>query len=354
MITRARSLLVWLCALACATPAAAAPRFALGRSPAVFQAGPDVIATRIGLWFDASYVDNDRRPGSVDVNHVNLLFDTRWRGLQTFLEMEYEREVGRDGGEEEEEFEVEQAYLRFAPRDGFSLRAGRFNTPAGIWLPVHWSILMDTIEEPPHAQKELFPEQQIGLELAGRFFPAWLDLVRGQLDASIFSGIGSDRLEQDDVEGVTLGADLRVLFDERYLVGVSAYRQKNDAVADRSEHDFLVYAEAKLPGALTFRSEYLHQRRERPRGSPWDRTLDVGYAKLRWDFGRWFYTNYRVSYGDDDGEDQRTATQLVHTVTLGIQPHPIVRVKLEFSEHDFHGGDRDDFRFWGTSVGVRF
>jgi len=348
--------LVGLTAGAAAGEAAGAdePRFVVGRSPTLFQRHPDAIATRIGLWFDGSFVDNDQQSGSVDLNHFNVLLDTRWRSLQAFVEVEYEREVGRDGGEEEEEFEVEQAYLRFRPRDAFSLRVGRFNTPAGIWFPIHWSILMDTIEKPPHAAKDLLPEQQLGLELAGTLFPAWLQPLDGHLDYALFAGVGNDRLDQDDVEGVTVGADLRMRLRERWLVGATAYRQKNDTAKDRSEHNLLVYGEATLPGALTVRAEYLHQRRERPDGARWARTLDVGYAKLRWDFARRFYANYRVSYGDDDGDDGTTTEQLVNTFTLGIQPIPAVRVKLEYSIHDFSGRGAEDFRFWGTSVGVRF
>jgi len=338
-----------------AAPAAGgAPDFVVGRSPAIFQQHPDAVATRIGVWLDGSYTDNDRDPGSVDLNHFNVLLDTRFRALQGFLEMEYERESGLDGSEAEEEFEIEQAWLRFRPRDAVSVRLGRFNTPAGIWLPIHWSILMDTIEKPPHAAKDLLPEQQVGLELAGRVFPAWLADLAGQLDYALFAGVGNDRIDQDAVEGVSMGADLRLRLEDRYLVGVSAYRQKNDEAKDRSEHNLLLYGEARLPGALTFRAEYLHQRRERPASADWAKTLDVGYAKLRWDFARWFYANYRVSYGDDDGEDGRTTEQLVNTFTLGVQPVPALLVKLEYSLHDFSGAEREDFDFWGASLGVRF
>lgn len=339
--------------IAVAPAGADRPRLVVGRDPAIFQQDPNAVALRVGAWLDASYVDNDLEPGSVDLNHFNVLFDARWRPLQAFLEMEYEREVDRYGAEEEEELEIEQAFLRYRPRDWLSLRLGRFNTPAGIWFPIHWSILMDTIQEPPHAAKDLLPEQQVGLEVSGRLFPGRVLDRDAQLEYAVFAGIGGERIDQDDVEGVSFGADLRLLLAEDALVGVTAYRQHNDAVADRSEQSFLVYGEARLPGALTFRSEYLHQRRERDRGAPWDRTLDVVYAKLRWDFWRWFYANYRVSYGDDDGEDLRTERQIVNTFTLGIVPHPAVLVKLEYSSHELTGS-RDDFNFWGASFGVRF
>lgn len=341
-------------ALLVAAPARAGdPRFVVGRSTSIFQRHPDALALRVGAWADASWTDNDLEAGSGEVNHANVLFDARWRTLQGFLEMEWEDEAGLDGSESEKEFEIEQAYLRFQPRDWFSLRLGRFNTPAGIWIPIHWSILMDTIEKPPHAANELLPEQQLGLELAGTLFPGWLVPVAGQLDYALFAGFGSKALGQDRVEGATLGADLRMHLNERYLVGLTAYRQKNDEEKDRSEHNLLLYGEAQLPGALTFRAEYLHQRRERPASARWAKTLDVGYAKLRWDFARWFYLNYRVSYGDEDGDDGRTALELINAFTLGVQPIPAVRVKLEYSLHELDR-DRRDFAFWGASLGVRF
>lgn len=355
MPLRRRAALLASLALLPSVPAgAAAPRFLVGRSPAVFQTDRDAIATRLGLWLDSSYVDNDLAPGSVDLNHVNVQVDTRWRAFQGFLEMEYEREVDRYGSEDEEEFEIEQAFLRFAPRDGLAVRLGRFNTPVGIWLPVHWSILMDTIQQPPHAAKDLLPEQQLGIELAGRFFLSDFRDPALQVDYALFAGIGNERLKQEDVEGATVGADVRLLVDEGYVLGLGAYHQKNDRVADRSELNFLLYAELRPFESITLRTEYLHQRRERSRGRPWDRTLDVAYAKVRWDFARWFYLNYRASYGGDDGEDLRTTNQLVNTFTLGIQPHPSVRVKLEYSLHDFAGDRRRDFDFWGASLGVRF
>ena len=333
-----------------------APRWVVGRTLGVFQDAGDAIATRVGLWLDGSYVDNDRQPGSVDLNHVNVLLDTRWRQQwQLFLEMEYEHEVDRGGGEDGEAFEIEQVFLRFAPFDALSLRLGRFNTPAGIWLPVHWSILQDTIQKPPHAAKELLPEQQVGLELAGRWFPGYLGDLDVQVDYSLYVGAGGNAIDQDDVEGVSFGADLRLLLAERYLVGASAYWQKNDDEGDRSEQNFMLYAEAKLPANLLFRTEYLHQRRGQSNGRPFDRNLDVVYAKLRWDALPWLYTNYRVSFGDEDGEDGGpTAEQLVNTLTLGIRPHPIALVKLEYSSHEFSGGGREDFNFWGVSLGLRF
>jgi hypothetical protein len=330
------------------------PNFVFGHSPEIFQQHPDDVVTRVGLWLDGSWVDNDKQSGSLDLNHVNVLVDSRWKNLQGFVEAEYEHEAGRDGGTTEDEFELEQAYVRFRPRDELSLRAGRFNTPAGIWLPIHWSILMDTIEKPPHITKNLLPEQQLGAEVAGTVFPDWLRRFDGHFDYSLFVGGSSDRLGQGDVDGVTGGGDLRLRLDERYLIGATAYSQRNDIFDDRWEYDLLLYGEATLPWALTFRTEYLHQQRQRPDDAPWSRTLDVGYAKLRWDFARWFYANYRVSYGDDDDPAGNTNRQLINTFTLGVQPIPAVRVKLEYSIHDLSGHGTEDFQFWGASVGACF
>jgi len=356
---RLAALLAGLALAAAGLPAAPAaadmPPLVFGLSPAVFQQQDDAIATRLGFWMDASWVNTNRDPNSVDVNHVNVLVDSRWRYLQGFLEVEYEHGEGLDNSAKEDELEIEQAFVRFGPRDGISLRGGRFNTPMGIWFPSHWSILMDTIEEPPHAARQLLPEQQLGGELSGRLFPGWLSRWSGQLDYALFAGGGNDHLGQGMVEDFSVGGDVRVLLDERYLVGASAYHQKNGDWSGRHETDVMLYGEAHLPASLLFRAEFLHQQRERPDGKAWSRTLDVGYAKLRWDFARWFYLNYRVSYGDDDRpKTGETTRQLVNTFTLGFQPHRTVRVKLEYSLHDFASHRREDFRFLGASLGVCF
>ncbi len=327
-----------------------------GRSPAVFRDAGDAVATRIGGWVDASYRDNDRRGSSLNLDHVNLFADTRWRQLQGFVEVEWERETVHTGFEAERDVEVEQAWARYHHAEWLDLRIGRFNTPFGYWVPIHWAILMDTIEEPIHVGRDTVPEQQLGVEVAGHWFPGELAGLPAELLWSLYAGHGSDTLHQEDVDGFTVGGDLRLRLAERGLLGASLYRQRSDRPRDlgRSELSSVVYGELGLPWRLTFRTEYVHQYREERPLARYDRDLDVGYAKLRWDLRDDVYLNYRFSWGDDDDETGRTAEVRIHTLTLGFQPLPSLRVKLEVSDHDYRPSDRSDFRFWGISVGYLF
>ncbi len=338
------------------TPRAApASAWVFGRTPAVFQHADDSVATRVGGWADASYRDDDQGGSSLSLDHFNVFLDSRHRAFQLFVEAEYENETDHTGYEEEREVELEQIYARYSRSDLLSLRLGRFNTPFGYWIPIHWSILMDTIEEPLFVGREWLPEQQIGAEVAGRWFPGELAGVQTELDWSLFAGGGSDDLDQDRVRGPAFGGDLRLRLDERWLLGTSLYRQRNRELEDRTEHTTGLYGEARLHERLTLRTEYLHQRREERSGSWWQEDADSVYGNLRWDFLRRAYLNYRYSRGDDDDEDARDTSKVeIHTVTLGVQPHASVRIKLEWSGHDFRTGDREDFDFWGLSVGYLF
>jgi hypothetical protein len=336
-------------------PQATPPVWVFGRTPAVFEQARDSIATRVGGWADASFRDNDLRHSSLGIDHFNVYLDTRYRSLQVFVEAEYERETKHTGFEGEEEFELEQAYARWSANDLVSLRVGRFNTPFGWWIPIHWSILMDTIEEPLFVGRELVPEQQLGAEVSGRWFPRELAGVHAELDYSLFAGGGSDELDQDRVKGPSFGGDLRLRLDERWLLGTSYYRQRNRELENRTENGVVLYGEARLHDRLTLRSEYVHQDRESRTGSWWEDDVDVVYGNVRWDFLRRAHLNYRYSYGDDDDEEARdTSEEAIHTITVGVQPNPWLRLKLEWSDHDFKTGDREDFEFWGFSVGVLF
>ena len=329
------------------------PDWRVGLGPDALEDRGEDIATRVGGWVDASYEDNDRRPSAGGFNHVNLFADTRWRDLQLFVEGEYERELELDGYEEEHQIELEQAYLRWQPSDAFGLRAGRFNPPFGWWVPIHWEILMDSVTPPLHVGKEMIPEQQIGLELLGKTFPhGWLG-HDAELGWSLFGGYGAPGLDQDRTDGLSAGADLHLRLAERYLLGLSGYRQRNRELDDRSETNGVLYGEARLPWALTLRSEWVHQYRDRE--GELSRNADAFYGSLRWDAHRLIYLAYRFGYGEDDDEEAlQTDERTIHTFTLGILPRPDVRVKLEYDVNHFTDSLREDFDHWTVSVGYLF
>lgn len=329
-------------------------RWIFGRTPAIYRKDPDAVATRVGGWLDASFQDNDLagEEFSLSLNHVNVYLDTRYRQRwQLFIEAEYEHETDHSGFERDREFELEQVYLKFTQSDPLTVRIGRFNTPFGYWIPIHWAILMDTIEKPVLDGAHLVPEQQIGVDVAGRFFPKERLDVDTEIDYSLYLGYGADGLRQDN-EGLSLGADLRLLLNQRYTLGASVYRQKRDET-DRTEESLDLYWNLQLPHGVTFRSEYVYQHRNRTPGSRIERDIEVAYAKLRWDFLKSAYANYRFSYGDDDDFGQ-TDDQVIQTFTIGLNPYSSIHAKLEYSSHEFRGGGREDFNFWALAVGYLF
>jgi hypothetical protein len=355
-----RAIALLLVILGLAGSAAAADGWRIGVGPEVLQQEDDAPATRIGGWLDASYEDNDDEPAAGGVNHANAFLDTRWRSFQAFVEGEYERKPDLSGFEEEHaHVELEQAYLQWGPSEAFSVRAGRFNTPFGWWVPIHWSILMDSVTPPIYVGKEVVPEQQIGLDFAGRVFPRKLFGHDSEVGWSLFGGYASKGLDQHRAEGFSVGGDLHTRFDARYHLGVSAYHQKNDRLDDRNELSGVFYAEARLPWELTLRSEYVRSWRDRVKvggvTTALSRKAESVYAALRWDVHRFVYLAYRYGYGDDDDERLfSTDERNVHTFTLGILPHPNVRLKLEYNHNELIHSARSDFDHWVISAGVLF
>ena len=269
------------------------------------------------------------------------------------MEGEYEHQLSLDGYPGEEQAELEQGYLRWQATDALSLRAGRFNTPFGWWVPIHWSVLMDSATPPMYVGNELIPEQQLGLELAGRHFPGNVAGLDSEVGWSLFGGYGSQILGHDHSDGLSIGGDLRLRLAERFLLGASAYRQKNSQLDDHSELNSVLYGEARLPWALTLRSEYVFTHRD-PVGQL-ARNAESLYASLRWDAHRLLYLAYRFGYGDqDDTQTLRTGERAIHTITLGILPLPDVKVKLEYNHNELWNGAGSDFDHWVVSLGYSF
>ena len=321
------------------------------------EGGQGTLASRlrilVGGWVDASYLDNDLagRGAGVDLDHANLHLDARLDDrLQVFVEGEYEHERDITGFPDEREFELEQGYVQYAFADTLALRAGKFALPFGYWTPVHWSVSVDTIEAPIHEANRMVPEQQLGGRAHGRLFPDFARALEPSLEYSASVGYGADGLDTGKPEGWNGGADLRVWSGDQHFLGASYYAQENSELADREEHNLMLYGQLVLPMQLLARSEYLHQWRADRRG--YARDADVVYAKLRWGFHRRAYLNYRFQFGDDD-KYGFTANHVAHTVTLGYRPIPRVIAKLETAFHDLDEGI-ESYVAWGASLGLLF
>jgi len=312
---------------------------------------------RVGFWMDASYRDTDIKGegSSLTYNHVNVQLDSRWDRWQSFIEAEFENIPNFTGGSNEREEEIEQIYLQYNHTDGLRVRGGRFNTPFGYWTPIHWSILMDTIEIPIHEKNRLVPEQQFGVRLFGDHFPKWFAKVDTELSYSMYAGYGDESWGEPNPgnQDGSFGMDARILLDENFLAGLSHYRQKNADWNERRENSTMVYGEFSFLEDWLFRTEYLHQRRDHRRQASFNREIDIVYAKLRWDLTDYLYANYRFTYGDDD-QPGFTSKETIHTTTFGIRPTSTILVKCEYSAHDYRSSSLEDYNFWGLSVGYLF
>ena len=307
----------------------------------------------VGGWTDVSYRDNDigGRGASFDLDHANLFVDGRLdERFKLFVEAEYEHERDLTGLRDEREFELEQAYGEYVHSDALKFRVGKFATRAGYWTPVHWSVIVDTIEVPIHEASRMLPEQQLGGRIHGSLFPHFARRLEPSIEYSLALGYGADGLDTGKTEGLNGGADLRLWSGGRHMLGASYYGQENGELADREEHNLLLYGQLTLPGGFLLRSEYLHQWRDDRPG--YVRDADVVYAKLRWDVHRRAYLNYRFEIGDDDRYGY-TADHVAHTVTLGVRPVPRVIAKLETAFHDYDGGI-GSYVSWAASLGLLF
>jgi hypothetical protein len=343
---------VWS-SLLCAAPSRA--EWVVGRTPEVFDPESDAIATRVGGWFDLSYEDNDLDTStrSINVNHLNVFVDTRYRDTwQIFFEGELENESDLTGFEAEREYEIEQLYARYRHASGLEVRAGKFNTPFGYWTPLHWSILMETIRAPIHEDQRITPEQQHGLSIVGR-----VPLGGGASDLryTTYVGYGNDSepLEETRSDGVSAGADLRFEMSEDRFLGLSYYQQQRegDAGGDRSERSLALYGQLPLTRSVLVRGEYIRQTRDGDARPAFEREVNILYGNVRWNVGARIYLNYRFNFGDNDDEIA-TSTRYAHTFTYGVDISPSLRLKLEYADHRFRDSARRDFRYWGVSVGA--
>jgi len=209
---------------------------------------------------------------------------------------------------------------------------------------------VDTLEAPIHEENRVIPEQQLGGRLLGRLFPASGHRLEPEVEYSVYAGYGDEDLETGKPEGLSLGGDLRLWLLGKHLLGVSYYTQRNNELRNRREHNAMVYGELALPHGFLARAEYLHQWRDSRPG--FAKRADVVYAKLRWDFHRRAYVNYRYNFGEDDSFG-RTVNHSIHTLTLGVRPIPRVLAKFETDFHDLDRGI-ESYVSWGASLGLLF
>lgn len=311
---------------------------------------------QVGAWADFVFRDSNLtgQDPFFDPHHLYTYLDARvsdeWSG---FAEIEYEHSVQLEGGDEVEgsgEIKLERLYIQYSGCDCLNLRFGKFATRSGYWTPIHWAILMDTIQKPIHEDNGYVPKKQVGIEAFGDVLDTYIADLPVSLELAGWISNGSEVFGTNNPQDGRFGygGDLRIVLDDRYLLGSSFYEQENPGQQGRRERTAVVYVDLQTPFDVTLRAEYLHQQRNQGFDE-----IDVVYAKARWDFHEQVYLNYRFGVGEDDkrgaGEDHTE-----HVLTLGYLPHRNVRIRAEWARNDFDAGEVEDFDIWGAYIGLIF
>ncbi len=301
---------------------------------------------KIGGWFDILLLDQGRGYDDFfNLHHFYVTFNLSINdAFSLFTEMEYANVPELNGYGSEKEFEIERAYLEYKTDQSFRLRLGKFHTPAGIWKPTHWSVLVDTITLPIMEQNDYIPTSSVGVELFGRRFYG-----QSEFNYSFLASIGTgDDLGESNANAEAFGGDFRYIFRERYTMGVSLYNFQDVEGQNGSVNGILAYADVNLPNwRLLWRTEFLTlTRSETP-------DIKAFYTKLKYQINRRLYLNYRFDRADDENIEPKGDEQIIQTLTVGFWPKNFLRFKLEYADHKFEN-DLNAYNQYAAWMGFVF
>ena len=117
---------------------------------------------------------------------------------------------------------IERIHLTYAPADWFQIIAGRFITPSGIWNTDHGSPVVLPVRLPWMQIRELVPLVQLGVQVAGRFFPT--DQLFFDYAITLSNGRGPIESVQDLDENKGVGLKLKLLYSgNRVRIAAGGY-----------------------------------------------------------------------------------------------------------------------------------
>ena len=303
---------------------------------------PPAASTRwdFGGWAGALFQDGNMPRQSSFFNVSALYLYARYKFTDSwtiFTEVELENQPN-PVGEADEELLLERAYLEYEWSEMLKLRLGKFNTQAGIIKPLHWDFTIDTVGLPIMETNSYIPAQSVGLEILGTRV-----LTRGSIGYSLAFSHSDDKIGAEDRIDDARGGGLDIHYErpDRFKIGFSAYIYQDPKNNRRTAIPVQTYFEFYLYDTrLLWRTELLSLQRN---NSP---DIATGYTKLRYQFSRHVYANYRF----DQGDDERFTTgrrRSVQTLTLGLRPTNQVRVKLEYSRDRLPmAGEFDRWSAW--------
>lgn len=299
-------------------------------------------------WADFLYDDSDR-PGTESFHDISQIYlNLQFRiapGWRAFAEVEYEHLPNIRGTQTKTEILLERAFIEYKRSSAMRFRLGKFNTPAGIWKPLHWAVTVDTITPPIMEENGYIPIKSVGFEFCGT-----RSTRRGEMNYALLASDVTDRVGNDQSldEARALGGDINYTHAEKIKSGLSLYSYKELKDNDSSVNGVLVYFELDpWRGRLLCRSEFLALER---RGGLGARAF---YGKLKYQLTPKQYLNYRYDRGDDERNAEGNK-RTINSLTFAYWPTNNLRIKLEAGYNQIKSSPRESFWRWATWTGYIF
>ncbi len=309
---------------------------------------------RVSGYIDAEYIVTDKETESdgFRIHHFSVFLskslNPKWR---IFTEIEYEDapfyEAWADGTLQDGEGKilVEQVYTDFKVSPKLSLRAGRYLTPAGIWLINHYPPFVPTQLRPLHIRK-IFPQYLDGATVSG-------DINFGDqlISYALYAGNGEGNAGNKDLnDEKAVGGRLALLFPtiSDMAFGLSAMK---DTFNDNTEKTALG-ADLKLRlGAFKFQAEYAQANFEPDAG---DSFLSEGYyLQAQYDISRLTLFGRYDFFDPSDAVNSDKVT--VASGGINWRWSPVIVSKIEVNSFDLQEGVADgDYVEWIISSAIFF
>lgn len=277
---------------------------------------------------------------------IGKTINEQWR---IFTETEYENAPiinPDDDSQSSGTILLEQVYIERLFMPEIKIRAGRFLTPAGIWLINRYSPFTPTQTKPQHIQK-IFPQFLDGALVYGSF-----NLSDDLISYHIYAANGEGNSGGDDSnQDKTVGGRLDLFFPSFYnmKIGVSALSDKLNDGADKTAKGVDLQFKADR-----FRVQGEYAVADYNSDNPGQSRKSEGYyVQALYDIGK-FTIVYRYDYygpGDSTGLDKVT----VNTGGLNYHWTPYIVSKIENNSYVYTGGaGTPDYTEWILSSAIMF
>ncbi len=240
---------------------------------------------------------------------------------------------------------MEQAYTDFTADQKLNVRAGRFLTPAGIWLIHHYPPFVPTQARPQHIRK-IFPQYTDGVSVFGDF-----NMDTNLLYYNLYYGNGEgNQGHGDGNQDKAVGGRLQFIANGPFELkaGASGYTDTlNNGTGKTSIGADLAFRYA----GMKFQSEYAIGDYDPAEGNTY---RSIGYyAQVQYSIGRHtiFYRYDFYEPSDQADLDQVT----VNTGGMNYHWTPTVVSKIEINSYAHESGSSaEDYVEWILSSAIFF